>query len=429
MTTFEPISFTPPVVDPATFGFAPCDGGVCAALGIKASGTHAGFRADPNRLDLAVVASYKACTCAATFTTNRFCAAPVQISRERAASGVARAVMLNSGNANASTGDQGLAVARESARLLAKALECPEEQVLVASTGVIGQQQAIDPYVDGAAAAVAALGSDEAHAHAAARAVMTTDTVPKEVSLEGTLPCAEGEKPRTVHVGGFCKGSGMIMPNMATMLCVLTTDAPLTAAAAKAALQAAVRASFNKVTVDSDTSTNDSCFLLATGAAGGEPINEGTPAFDAIAGAIRVACETLARKIAADGEGATKLVTVDVLGCKTDEDADTVARSIANSPLVKTAIFGHDANWGRVAAAAGKCGVEFDQYDVDIDLLGVPVLRAGIPVPMDEEDMLRRFEGPEVSIVIDLGQGDASTRIWTCDFSHEYIVINGDYRT
>jgi glutamate N-acetyltransferase/amino-acid N-acetyltransferase len=429
MTTFEPISFTPPVVDPATFGFAPCEGGVCAALGIKASGTHAGFRADPNRLDLAVVASYKACTCAATFTTNRFCAAPVQISRERAASGVARAVMLNSGNANASTGDQGLAVARESARLLAKTLECPEEQVLVASTGVIGQQQAIDPYVDGAAAAVAALGSDEAHAHAAARAVMTTDTVPKEVSLEGTLPCAEGEKPRTVHVGGFCKGSGMIMPNMATMLCVLTTDAPLTAAAAKAALQAAVRASFNKVTVDSDTSTNDSCFLLATGAAGGEPISEGTPAFDAIAGAIRVACETLARKIAADGEGATKLVTVDVLGCKTDEDADTVARSIANSPLVKTAIFGHDANWGRVAAAAGKCGVEFDQYDVDIDLLGVPVLRAGIPVPMDEEDMLRRFEGPEVSIVIDLGQGDASTRIWTCDFSHEYIVINGDYRT
>ncbi|MDO5119631.1 MAG: bifunctional glutamate N-acetyltransferase/amino-acid acetyltransferase ArgJ [Coriobacteriales bacterium] len=429
MTTFESISFTPPVVDPATFGFAPCEGGVCSALGIKASGTHAGFRADPNRLDLAVVASYKACTCAATFTTNRFCAAPVQISRERAASGVARAVMLNSGNANASTGDQGLAVARESARLLAKALECPEEQVLVASTGVIGQQQAIDPYVDGAAAAVAALGSDEAHAHAAARAVMTTDTVPKEVSLEGTLPCAEGEKPRTVHVGGFCKGSGMIMPNMATMLCVLTTDAPLTAAAAKAALQAAVRASFNKVTVDSDTSTNDSCFLLATGAAGGEPINEGTPAFDAIAGAIRVACETLARKIAADGEGATKLVTVDVLGCKTDEDADTVARSIANSPLVKTAIFGHDANWGRVAAAAGKCGVEFDQYDVDIDLLGVPVLRAGIPVPMDEEDMLRRFEGPEVSIVIDLGQGDASTRIWTCDFSHEYIVINGDYRT
>ena len=183
------------------------------------------------------------------------------------------------------------------------------------------------------------------------------------------------------------------------------------------------------MTVDSDTSTNDSCFLLATGKAGGEPIVEGTAAFEVFAGALRVACETLARKIAADGEGATKLVTVDVLGCKTDEDADTVARTIANSPLVKTAIFGHDANWGRVAAAAGRSGVEFDQYDVDIDLLGVPVLRAGMPVPMDEDDMLRRFEGPEVSIVIDLGQGDASTRIWTCDFSYEYVKINGDYRT
>ena len=426
---FQPISFPPPDVDPATFGFSPCEGGVCAARGIKASGTHAGFRADPERLDLAVVASDDACVCAATFTQNRFCAAPVQVSRERAATGTARAVMLNSGNANASTGEQGIAVAKESARLLAEALGCPEEQVLVASTGVIGQQQAIDPYLEGAAAAVAALGADAEHAHAAARAVMTTDTVPKEVSLEGVLPAEGDEEPRTVHVGGFVKGSGMIMPNMATMLCVLTTDAPLTPEAARAALLPAVRASFNKVTVDSDTSTNDSCFLLATGAAGGAPIEQGSPAFEAIAGAIRVACETLARKIAADGEGATKLVTVDVLGCKTEEDADTVARSIANSPLVKTAIFGHDANWGRVAAAAGKCGVEFDQYGVDIDLLGVPVLRAGMPVPMDEEDMLRRFEGPEVSIVVDLGQGDASTRIWTCDFTHEYVTINGDYRT
>ena len=429
MPMFQPISFTPPDVDPATFGFAPCDGGVCAAEGIKASGTHAGFRDDPNRLDLAVVASDEMCVCAATFTQNRFCAAPVQLSRPRAASGAARAVMLNSGNANASTGEQGLAIAKESAKLLADALGCPEEQILVASTGVIGQQQAIDPYVDGAPAAVAALGADADHAHAAARAVMTTDTVPKEVSLVGELPAADGQPTRTVHVGGFCKGSGMIMPNMATMLSVLTTDAPLTPEAAHAALLAAVRASFNKVTVDSDTSTNDSCFLLATGKAGGEPICEGTEAFDAFAGALRVACETLARKIAADGEGATKMVTVDVLGCKTDEDADTVARTIANSPLVKTAIFGHDANWGRVAAAAGRSGVEFDQYDVDIDFLGVPVLRAGMPVPMDEEDMLRRFEGPEVSIVIDLGQGSASTRIWTCDFTHEYVTINGDYRT
>ena len=222
MADVQPLSFTPPDVDPATFRFAFCEGGVCAAQGVKASGTHAGFRADPNRLDLAVVAADEACTCAATFTQNRFCAAPVQVSRPRAAAGVVRAVMLNSGNANASTGEQGLAIAKQSAKLLADALGCPEEQILVASTGVIGQQQAIDPYLDGAPAAVAALGADTDHAHAAARAVMTTDTVPKEVSLVGELPAENGQPARTVHVGGFCKGSGMIMPNMATMLSVLT---------------------------------------------------------------------------------------------------------------------------------------------------------------------------------------------------------------
>ena len=183
------------------------------------------------------------------------------------------------------------------------------------------------------------------------------------------------------------------------------------------------------MTVDSDTSTNDTCILLATGAAGGEAIGEDSPAFATIAAAIRCACENLARKIAADGEGATKLVTVDVVGAASDEDADTVARSIANSPLVKTAIFGHDANWGRVAGAAGKCGVEFDQYGVDIDFLGVPVLRAGLPLPMDEEDMLRRFEEPEIDIAVNLGVGVCSARIWTCDLTHDYVTINGDYRT
>jgi glutamate N-acetyltransferase/amino-acid N-acetyltransferase len=221
----------------------------------------------------------------------------------------------------------------------------------------------------------------------------------------------------------------MIQPNMATMLCVLSTDAAVTQSAAQTALRAATSQTFNKVTVDSDTSTNDTCVLLATGAAGNVLIDEDSVTYAAFAAAVRAVCEELAQKIAADGEGATKLVTVDVLGAATDEDADIVARSIANSPLVKTAIFGHDANWGRVAAAAGKCGVDFDQYGVDIDLLGVPVLRKGLPVPMDEDDMLRRFEGPEVKIAISLGVGDAHARVWTCDLTHEYVTINGDYRT
>ena len=257
---------------------------------------------------------------------------------------------------------------------------------------------------------------------------MTTDTVPKEVSLAGEVPQVGGGTV-AVRVGGFVKGSGMIQPNMATMLAVLATDAPLTAEAAREALRSAVGQSFNKVTVDSDTSTNDTCILLATGAAGGEVIDLSHPAYPVVAAAVRSACVELARKIAADGEGSTKLVTVTVTGAATDSDADAVARAIANSPLVKTAIFGHDANWGRVAAAAGKCGVPFDQHAVDIDFLGVPVCRAGLTVPMDEEDMLRRFEAPEIDITVSLGMGEASTRVWTCDLTHDYVTINGDYRT
>ena len=429
MSTPDLIAVPASITDPASFGFAPCEGGVCASAGISAAGIHAGFRPDPNRRDMALVAADHTCTCAATFTQNRFCAAPVQVSRPRAATGHARAVILNSGNANASTGEPGVEVAKASTALVAQALGCADEEVLVGSTGVIGQQLPLAPYETGVPVAVAELEHSPAGAHHAARAVMTTDTVPKEVSLVGTVPCGPNGSPVEVHVGGFVKGSGMIMPNMATMLCVLSTDAPLTHEAAQTALSAAVRVTFNKVTVDSDTSTNDTCILLATGDAGGEPITVESPAYVPMAQAIRCACENLARKIAADGEGATKLVTVDVVGAANETDADTVARAIANSPLVKTAIFGHDANWGRVAGAAGKCGVEFDQYDVDIDFLGVPVLRAGLPLPMDEDDMLRRFEEPEIDIAISLGVGDASARIWTCDLTHDYVTINGDYRT
>ena len=428
MTSFEPLRVPPAPDDAQAFGFEPCEGGVCAAAGVRASGVSAGFRRNPNRLDLALVATDEPCVAAATFTTNRFCAAPVTVSRAHVADARARAVVLNSGNANAATGEPGLEAARTACDAVAAALGCAAEDVLVASTGVIGVQLDCAPYADGVPAAVAALAPTAAGAHDAACAVMTTDTHPKEVALVGEVPGGRGGA-RTVHVGGFVKGSGMIQPNMATMLAVLSTDAPLTAEAARAALLAAVRQSFNKVTVDSDTSTNDSCFLLATGAAGGEKIGCDSPAYPAVAGALRAACSELARQIAADGEGATKLVTVTVMGAASDADADAVARSIANSPLVKTAIFGHDANWGRVAMAAGKCGVAFDQRAVDIDFLGVPVCRAGLTVPMDEDDMLRRFDAPEVTITVDLHVGDACARVWTCDLTHDYVTINGDYRT
>lgn len=430
MSDFEPIELPIAPDTPEAFGFAPCKGGVCAAAGVSAAGLHAGFRRDPNRRDMALVVADQTCVAAGTFTTNRFCAAPVIVSREHVADGRARAVILNSGNANAATGEPGLATARRTADLVAAALGCEASDVLVASTGVIGQELDFSPFETGVPAAAEALAATPAAAHDAACAVMTTDTVPKEASFVGKLPAADGSAYE-VHVGGFVKGSGMIQPNMATMLCVMSTDAPLTSEAAHEALLAAVKQTFNKVTVDSDTSTNDTAILLATGKAApaGESVGVGSAAFPAIAAAIKAVCGELARKIAADGEGSTKLVTVNVLGAANDADADAVARAIANSPLVKTAIFGHDANWGRVAAAAGKCGVPFDQRAVDIDFMGVPVCRAGLTVPMDEDDMLRRFEAPEIDITVDLHSGDAHTRVWTCDLTHDYVTINGDYRT
>ena len=228
------------------------------------------------------------------------------------------------------------------------------------------------------------------------------------------------------------KGSGMIMPNMATMIAILATDAPVLPRDLRAALKRAVDASFNKVTVDSDTSTNDSCFMMASGQAvppGSAPFAPDTPAFERFEAALAAVCESLARQMAADGEGATRLVTVHVAGAATDADADKAARAVANSPLVKTAICGHDANWGRIAAALGKSGARFRQEDAAIDIMGLPVCRGGLTVEFDEDEALRRFERPEVVIDVDLGAGDARTTVWTCDFTHEYITINGDYRS
>ena len=428
MEKIEPLCVPAPADAPASFGFAPCEGGVCAAAGMRAAGVPAGFRKNPNRLDLALVAADETCVVAGTFTTNRFCAAPVTLSRERAARGRARAVVLNSGNANAATGGPGLEVARRSAEIVAAELGCSPEDVLVASTGVIGVPLPLGPFESGVPAAAAALAPGAAAAHDAACAVMTTDTHPKEVAFAGAVPDGHGGEV-TVHVGGFVKGSGMIQPNMATMLAVLSTDAPLTAEAAHEALLSAVRVSFNKVTVDSDTSTNDTALLFATGAAGGEKIGVDSPAYPAVAAAVKGACVELARQIAADGEGATKLVTVNVMGAASEKDADTVARSIAKTPLVTPPTVGRHADWARRPAAAGKCGVPIDQRRVDIDLLGAPVCRAGLTVPMDEDDMLRRFDAPEVEITVNLGMGEASARIWTCDLTHDYVTINGDYRT
>ena len=395
--------------------------GVTAPEGFRAAGVHAGFRKDPKRLDAALVVSDGPDTVACgMFTKSVFCAAPVQVDRELLAQNTPRAVLLNSGNANAATGEPGLTIARKAAQVTAHALGLPEGEALVASTGVIGVELPWAPFETGIPALVEALSKDGGHD--AACAIMTTDTHPKEHAVRFVYDGNE------YAVGGMVKGSGMIQPDMATMLAVITTDMPIAPADARLALQAAVDVSFNKVTVDSDTSTNDSVFFFSSGM--GAPVADAGEAADVLAEALRVVCEDLARQIAADGEGATKLVTVFVRDAANEADADKAARTIANSPLVKTAIAGRDCNWGRIAAALGRSGASFGQYDVDIDIMGMPVLRAGLPCGFDEDEALRRFEDDEIVIEVSLGTGgSAETRMWTCDLTHEYIHINADYRS
>lgn len=406
-------------------------GGVTSALGFKAAGVHAGFRANPERLDLALVVADEPAACAATFTQNVFCAAPVTVSREHLEGdsyGTARALVVNSGVANAATGDRGLQDARRTARIVSDAIGCPENEVMVASTGVIGTHLPMEVFESGVPLVWEACTSDGGAS--AARAIMTTDTHPKEVAV--SFSGDEVGYPDCVFtVGGMSKGSGMIMPNMATMIACLTTDAPVAPDVLHEVLLRVVSATFNRVTVDSDTSTNDSCYLFASGAASSLPalFERDSAALLKFEQALLAVCTSLARSMAADGEGATRLVTVNVAGAANAADADKAARTIANSPLVKTAIFGHDANWGRIAAAAGRSGASFVQSAVDIDIMGIPVCRKGLAMAFDEEEALRRFERPEIVIDIHLGAGDSSTTLWTCDFSHDYVTINGDYRT
>ncbi len=408
------------------------DGAITCAKGFTAGGIHAGFRKDPRRLDMALVVADELCAAAGVFTTNVFCAAPVIVSREHlngTGAGTARAIVVNSGIANAATGDTGLAKARETADIVAGFVGCAAEDVLVASTGVIGQQLDTKPFESGVPALLEGISDTVQAGHDAARAIMTTDTVPKEcaVSYVSADPALGGA---TITVGGMVKGSGMIMPNMATMISVVTTDAPVDSELLHEILLSCAKKSFNKVTVDSDTSTNDTCFMMASGkACPSARIERGSRAHRELEAAVMAVCTDLARKIATDGEGATKLVTVNVAGAASDADADLAARAIANSPLVKTAIFGHDCNWGRIAAAVGKSGARFQQTDCSIDIMGMPVCRKGLNVEFSEDEALRRFEDSEIVIDVQLGAGDAATTVWTCDFTHEYVTINGDYRS
>lgn len=380
--------------------------------GIKLSGTP----------DLALLVSDRPARWDAMFTSNAVAAAPVVFGRERLAERKPlRAILVNSGNANAVTGAQGLADSRETASLLENALGLSEGEALVSSTGVIGHLLPMDKIRQGVPAMPALLkpegGADFA------RGIMTTDTRPKHAGVE--FPVAGG----TVRIGGCAKGAGMIHPRMATMLSYLTTDAAVHPDVLSQAFRKAVDSSFNRISVDGDTSTNDTCVILANGASELPEILPGTPEAALFAEALATLCSYLAREIVRDGEGATTVVRLDVRGARDAAQAETVARAVCNSPLVKCAIHGRDPNWGRILCAAGYSGAGVTPTSVDLSIQEVPVLVRGTPVDFDGPALSQKMSGEEVVLTLDLGMGSETTTFWTCDFSKEYVTINADYHT
>ncbi len=396
-------------------------GGVTAPAGFRASAAAAGIKY-PDRNDVALLVSDTPATAAGLFTTNRVKAAPVLLCQTRLKRGRAQAILINSGNANACTGPQGLLDSKATTRAAAAALNLPVESVLVGSTGTIGVPLPVDKLIKAIPAAVAALsrtGGD-----AAARAIMTTDTVDKQTAVRFQV---DG---RTVTLGGMCKGAGMIEPNMATMLCFLTTDAAISPAALRSALRESVEHSFNRISIDGDMSTNDTVILLANGAAGNRPLNPAHPAWPLFREALNRITLDLARRVVCDGEGATKCVTVTVDGARTPDDARRAARAICNSLLVKTSWFGGDPNWGRVICAAGYSGARLDPDKVDIAYDGKRAVKNGRRAPGFSLSTLEKILARKTfTLTVSLHLGQASHTMLTCDCSEEYVKINGSYTT
>ena len=398
-------------------------GGVCSAKGFRAAGVAAEIKYK-GRNDVALIVADEPCAAAAMFTTNKVAAAPVVYDREAVKGGRIQAILANSGCANACTGEQGLKDARLSALVTAGELGIDPRYVLVASTGVIGRPLPMERLLAGMRLAKSALGRTAAHGLAAEQAVMTTDTRPKQACATTVVG------GRRVTVGGMSKGSGMIEPNMATMLGFVTTDAAISPAMLRRALFRAVSRSFNKLVVDGDESTNDSVFLLASGKAGNAAIARPGADFDAFCEALDAVCVSLAKQMAADGEGATKFVTVTVRGAKSQKDADRAARAVAKSPLAKTSWFGKDPNWGRVLAAVGYSGAEAvdDLAEVFYDRTWA-YRRGKVADAAQLAKLAKVMEKPSFEVVVDLHLGSFESSIYTCDFSLDYVHINADYTT
>ena len=399
------------------------EGSLASARGFRGAAIAAGIKKTRGELDLALIlCDAPATTAAGLFTTNLVLAAPVLLSRQNLADshGRCRAVLVNSGNANACTGRKGMQTARESARAAAKLLSLQPAQVLLASTGVIGAPLELGLVTNQLPSLVESLSIE--NASAVARAIMTTDTFPKSCVVRSEV----GGKP--VYLAGVAKGAGMIHPRMATLLSFLTTDALIGPHTLQNLLRAAVQVSFNRITVDGDTSTNDTVVALASGASA-VGVRPGNTSWAWFLEGLTQLCQTLAKMIARDGEGAKKLVIVEVQGARKPSDAERIARAIANSPLVKTAIAGSDPNWGRIICAAGYSGALFDPNKVDIRVNDLLLCRDGVDAGFDEASARKELDRKEMTLRLDLHQGKASAHIWTCDLTHDYITINASYRT
>ncbi|NLY88823.1 MAG: bifunctional glutamate N-acetyltransferase/amino-acid acetyltransferase ArgJ [Firmicutes bacterium] len=394
-------------------------GGGTGPRGFSAAGISCGLKKD-GAPDLALVFSESPAVAAGVFTTNKVKAAPVIVSREHLAAEYARAVVINSGNANACLGEQGLQDARAVAAETAGLLEVSPREILLGSTGVIGMPLPVGKILDALPALVNNLSPTGGAA--AARAIMTTDTRPKEWGHR--LELGGGE----VRIGGMAKGSGMINPKMATLLAVITTDARVERELLREALREVNALTFNRITVDGDTSTNDTVFLLANGKADAPPVTPGRN-LDEFKAALYDVAAQLAKMLVQDGEGATKIITVRVTGAATEEEAEVAARAVANSNLVKTAFFGEDANWGRILAAVGYSGIDFSPETTEISLGGLTVFKEGKGLEFSEEEAARILKAPEVEVVINLHRGAAEAGIWTCDLSYDYVRINASYRS
>lgn len=406
-------------------------GGVTAAKGFQAAGLHCGVKDNfaepqPNKKDLAMVLSAVPCTAAGTYTRNVVKADPVILTQKYLADGKAQGVILDSGNANACA-PKGMENAQRMAAAAAAATGLQATDFAVCSTGVIGVELNIDAIETSIPSLVKALSDGPEAASDAAHAIMTTDTYAKEIAVTVEI---DG---KTVTLGAMAKGSGMIHPNMGTMLCVVTTDCAIEAKLLQPMLREVVSKTFNRITVDGDTSTNDTCVVLANGQAENTPITSRGADYDAFYEALRVVCEHEAKAIAGDGEGAGRLVTCTVEGAASEEKAEAMAKAVVRSPLVKTAMFGADANWGRVLCAIGYSGADFDPKDVAVKFQSasgeLPVCAEGQGVPFDEDKAKTVLSEKEITIVVTLHEGDAVCSCWGCDLTYDYVKINGDYRS